>query len=151
MGGTWVIWLIILVVSLVFEVATPQVISIWFAAGAFVALIFEFFGAPIWLQAGIFVLVSLLLIVFARPIIKKMLSKTPKISDINSDVGKLAELTEEIDPIKESGRVKIGDVSWAAVSADGKPIPAGSTVRILQVDGSKLIVERINNSDNNKG
>ena len=53
------IWLIAMVVLLVIEGVVPGLVSIWFAAGALVALLVSLLGLPVWLQAVAFIAVSL--------------------------------------------------------------------------------------------
>ncbi len=62
-----VIWLSALVVLLVIEAATMGLTTIWFAGGALVAFLAALLGAPIWIQAALFVVISLVLLIFTRP------------------------------------------------------------------------------------
>ena len=65
------IWLIAMVVLLVIEGVVPGLVSIWFAAGALVALLISLLGLPVWLQAVAFIVVSLVLLALTRPLVKK--------------------------------------------------------------------------------
>ena len=55
------IWGSLFVLTVIAEIASQQLISIWFAAGSLVALLAALCGAPIWLQALLFVAASALL------------------------------------------------------------------------------------------
>jgi membrane protein implicated in regulation of membrane protease activity len=48
---------------------------------------------------------------------------------------------EEIDNIKNTGRVRIGRDEWRADSEDDKIIPTGKTVEVTRVDGTHLVVK----------
>ncbi|HHX36799.1 MAG TPA: NfeD family protein, partial [Clostridiaceae bacterium] len=54
----WIIWLIIALAMLIVEVLTTALVTIWFVAGGVVALIATLFGAPLWLQIILFLLIS---------------------------------------------------------------------------------------------
>ena len=60
------IWAIVLIVALVVEFSTPQLVSIWFALGAVVALLLSILGVHLWVQIVAFVVVSLLLLIFCE-------------------------------------------------------------------------------------
>ena len=66
-----VVWLVLLIVFALVEAATVGLASVWFAAGAFVALLSTFFTGNIWLQIFLFVLVSTVALVALRPLSKK--------------------------------------------------------------------------------
>ena len=53
-------------------------------------------------------------------------------------IGKTAVVTEKISP-NEIGKVKLRGISWSAISND--EIEKGSKVRVLDIEGVKLIVE----------
>ena len=72
-----IFWLVLLVIFVVAEALTTTLVSIWFAAGALVALIVAVLNLPIGLQAGAFIVISLLLLILTRPIARKILD--PKI------------------------------------------------------------------------
>ena len=61
-----VFWLIAMIVLLVVEGIVPGLVSIWFAAGALVALVVSLFGAPLWLQVFWFVAVSVILFILTE-------------------------------------------------------------------------------------
>ena len=61
-------WLVALIVFIIIEFVTMGLTTIWFAGGALVASVAAAFQAPIWLQVTLFLVVSLLLLFFTRPI-----------------------------------------------------------------------------------
>ena len=70
---TPVFWLLVAVIFGVVEAATVQLMSIWFAVGAVAAMVASLFGAGIWLQLVVFFVVAFLVLVFTRPLVKKVL------------------------------------------------------------------------------
>lgn len=139
-----VLWIVVIIISAVIEAASVQLLTIWFAIGAFAALIADACSAPFYIQVFIFLFVSIVLIIFTRPILKKLMNKNHK-TDVNSEVGKTGTVTTEINPQKNEGRVMLGDVSWIAKSKDMSVIPADAKVKIEAVDGTTLIVSEIKN------
>ena len=106
-------WLVLLLLFSLGEALTVGLTSIWFAAGALAV----------------------------RPLAKKFINN--KVQPTNADriLGTEAQVTENIDNIQGKGAVTIGGVAWSARSEDGTPIPAGSLVRILRIEGVKVFVE----------
>ena len=138
-----IIWLVLLVIFLLAEAATVSVVSTWFAGGALVAMVAALLGAKTPVQIVLFFAVSVGLLAMLRPVVKKHLK--PKLVATNADalIGKTCLVTEEIDNLAGFGRVKVGDVTWSARSESGEKIPAGSQVKILKIQGVKVIVEKI--------
>lgn len=143
--GFTVLWSVLLILFIIAEAITVQLVSIWFAIGSLVALIANFCGANILVQAALFVGVSFAALLLTRPLVKKF--STPKIQRTNIDriIGERAIVTEEIDNLRAIGVVKVDGKSWSARSADGSIIPAGSVVEVQKIDGVKLIVGLIQN------
>ena len=137
-----IIWLVLMVVFLAMEAATVQLISTWFAVGSLAAMIVALLGGELWLQILVFLTVSCVLLALLWPMVRKHLK--PKLVATNADalVGRVCAVTEDIDPM-EGGRVKLGDVTWSARTETEEPIPAGSHVKILRIQGAKVIVEAV--------
>ena len=139
----WLIaWIAIAVVSAIVEAVTVSIVSCWFTVGAIFAIGAYFLGANSVVQFIVFVVVSGVSLIIARPIIKKH-NKT-EIQPTNADmlVGKEAIVTETIDNISGSGAVKINGLEWTAKSDDNSEISKGEIVKILKIEGVKLIVTK---------
>ena len=145
LGGSFsmsVIWLIAMVILLVVEAMVPGLISIWFAIGALAALISALFHAPVWLQLVWFFAISILTLVLTRPFVKKYVNS--RVTPTNADVviGKDAVVTERIDNLHAQGAVMLDGKVWTArTEKDQVTVEAGETVRVLRIEGVKLIVE----------
>ncbi len=135
-------WAIAFVFFIVCEVATATaLISIWLGFGALIAMFFAIGGCSFTVQLIAFVVASALLLIFTRPLAKKMQGKTVK-TNFELDVGKTAVVIEDIDNLHNCGRVKLNGVDWDARSEDGMNISAGCVVTVKEVSGSKLIVSK---------
>jgi membrane protein implicated in regulation of membrane protease activity len=137
-----VIWLVAMVILLVVEAMVPGLISIWFAIGALAALISALFHAPVWLQLVWFFAISILTLVLTRPFVKKYVNS--RVTPTNADVviGKDAVVTERIDNLHAQGAVMLDGKVWTArTEKEQVTVEAGETVRVLRIEGVKLIVE----------
>ena len=138
-----VFWLIAMIVLLVIEAAVPGLISIWFALGSLAALISAMFHAPVWLQLVWFFLVSILTLVLTRPLVKKYVNGKTMPTNADMGIGKDAVVTEKIDNLHARGAVLLDGKVWTArMATENESADAGDTVRVLRIEGVKLIVEK---------
>lgn len=138
-----VFWLVAFVLFTIGEAATVGLTSIWFAIGALASLISVGLGASIKLQAGVFLFVSGASMVLFRPMVKNYLKPGHEATNADSLVGKIALVTETVDNITNTGSLQIRGQYWSAISAHDVVIPSDTKVRILEIQGVKLVVERI--------
>lgn len=145
----WV-WLAVIAVAIIIEILTLDLVSVWFAFGAVMPFILAAVGGiAIEIQIAVFVVVSALLIIFMRNWAKKLLFKNMnEKTNINSIIGKKIRLLEDTD-FEHLGSLKINDVTWTAISHDGKLIKAGQIVEVVKVDGNKLLVKEVEEKANN--
>lgn len=134
-------WIVALVAFVIIEALTAQLVTIWFAVGSVAALIAEMLNAKVWLQWTIFVAVSAIVLVATRPFVKKLTKQ--KVQPTNADrcIGETAVVTEEIDNVAGKGAVKVNGVEWSARTQSGETVEKGSKVKVIKIDGVKLIVE----------
>lgn len=136
-----IFWLVLLILTIVIEVLTMGLTSIWFAGGALVAVLAALLQAPVWLQIALFLVVSLVLLFFTRPIAVKYFNKDRVRTNVESLVGRQAIVTSEIDNLQGIGQVTVGSQEWSARSMDERQrIPVGSVVVVVSINGVKLIV-----------
>ena len=133
-------WLGLFLLAVIFEAATVDFVAIWFAVGSIPAFILAIVGAPVWLQIATFLIITIVLIAFTRPYMMKYFKTNQIKTNAQSVIGKTATVYEEILP-NEIGTVKLRGQVWSAMS-DSK-IEVGTEVRILEIEGVKLIVEAI--------
>ena len=136
-----IVWLALVIGFVIMEAATVQLICIWFAAGSLAAMLVTLLGAPLWLQILVFFTLPIVLFAMLWPVAKKRFNPKRVATNADALIGKVCIVTEDIDPL-EGGRVKVGDVTWSARTEDEKTICAGTKVRILQIQGAKVIVEK---------
>lgn len=137
-----IIWLVLLIVFLIVEIATLGLTTIWFAGGSLVAVLLAIVGAPFWLQFLAFFVVSIVLLAFTRPIAVKYFNKDRVRTNAESLVGREAIVVSEVDNLQGIGRVTVGGQEWSARTiVNGITLPVGSVGIIRAIDGVKLIIE----------
>ncbi|MGN1204587.1 MAG: NfeD family protein [Lachnospiraceae bacterium] len=136
------IWLIALIVLIVVELATMGLTTIWFAAGALVATIAAALHAPVAVQVVLFLVVSLVLFIFTRPIAVRYFNKDRGRTNVESMIGRQGVVISEINNLEGIGQIQVNGQEWTArTRMDGMTIPVGTVVVVYAVNGVKLIVE----------
>ncbi len=139
-----IIWLLLFVVLIAIEIATLGLTTIWFAAGALVATIAAAFNAPVFIQIALFIFVSLVLLIFTRPVAVKYFNKDRIKTNAESLVGRQAIVISEIDNLQGTGQVTVGGQEWSARAAEDRgKIALGAVVEVQGIKGVKLIVKEM--------
>ena len=134
-----ILWLAAVVVLLVIEIATLGLTTIWFAGGALIAGIAAVAGAGRVVQFVLFLIVSLILLIFTRPIAMRYLNTNRTRTNAESLIGKEAVVTQTIENLKNQGQV----IEWTARTDDNeKMIEKDTVVEIERIEGVKLIVKK---------
>ena len=140
-GTISIIWLVVLAILLVIEFLTLGLTTVWFAGGALVAFLVSLAGGPLWLQLLLFIAVSVVLLLFTRPLAVKYLNKDVQKTNVDSIPGQKGIVTATIDNLKAEGQVTIQGMEWTARAKNGNTIEKGKVVRVTAVEGVKLSVE----------
>lgn len=140
-GTITIVWLVILAVLLVVEIATLGLTTIWFAGGALIAFLVSLAGGPLWLQVLLFLAVSVVLLIFTRPLAMKYMNKNVQKTNVDSIPGETAVVIKTINNLNAEGQVMVKGMEWSARSKDGGIIEEGKVVKVAAVEGVKLIVE----------
>ena len=136
------IWIAAIIIFGVVEAATAGLTSIWFVLGSVAGLIAAVCGGPVWLQVGLFFAVSIAALAFTRPLVVRLMKKDIKPTNADRVLNSVGRVTERIDNALPSGAVYIDGKTWTARSADGEVIEPDAAVRILRMEGVKLIVQK---------
>ncbi len=131
------IWLLLFIILLIVELATVNLVTIWFAIGCIASYITSFFIDSWIIQLVIFIFISTVTLLLTKPIIKKVKKGIIENKDIIID--KIGIVTEDIDDLG-NGRVIIDGITWKAVS--NKVIEKNSKIVVKDIDGIKLLVEK---------
>ena len=137
-------WFITFLILLFIELITVNLVTIWFAIGSLGALITASITDMVVIQIIVFIILSVVSLIVTKPIVKKI--RTRKITPTNLDrvIGKIGTVTKKIT--KDSyGEVKVEGSIWTAKA--NKEIRVKSQVKVLKIEGVKLLVEEIKESD----
>ena len=126
-----IIWLLILVALVIVELISMGLTTIWFAGGALVAALTSLAGLPVWVQILVFLVVSLLILFFTRPVAVKYFNKDRVKTNVESLIGRQAIVVSEIDNLAGSGRVTVGGQEWSArTTNDNVGLPVGAVADV---------------------
>lgn len=145
MNSMEIIWIAVLIVAVVIELLTPSaLVSIWLAVGALASWISALLGCPIIVQILICLAVSFLFILIVRPIAITYLRGNVTATNADRLIGDVAVVTRAIGE-SDWGEVKIHGTIWSAVSVDHMAIAVDEKVRVIAIEGAKLIVRKSSN------
>lgn len=133
-------WLILLAFLIFVEILTLGLTTIWFAGGALVAFIVSLFYDNLLLEIVLFLVISLTLLFFTRPIVKKFFNSTRVKTNYAAVIGKEALVTATIDNINGTGLAVVDGQEWTARSVNGDVIEKGTKVIVESISGVKLMV-----------
>lgn len=137
------LWIFIAIICGVIEVATLGLTTIWFAIGALVAWIFAVFDFPVGIQIAVFLVTSIILLYYTRPIAQKVLKIGHEKTNADRLVNNIGIVTEEIDNLNGKGLVKINGQIWSAKTLDNDIIKINEKVKVIEIQGVKLIIKKV--------
>lgn len=137
-------WLVLFVVLALFELVTVNLVSIWFSLGALITTFVSLVTDNLMIHLAVFTISSILLLLLTKPFVKKMKKKEGVPTNLDMVIGKKGIVTETIE--KDGiGEVKVLGKKWSAYS--DKEVKENSKVKVLSINGVKLKVEEIKESD----
>lgn len=140
-----IIWLILIVVLIVAEVATYQLVAVWFALGAVASLLASLMGASGTVQLITFVVVSLLSLIASRPLVKKIQSAPKEKTNVDRIIGQTAVVIHPISS-EQRGRVEIEGQDWSAAAVNKEEsFATGQKVQIVRIEGVTVYVKALEN------
>ena len=143
----WWIWMIIAAIFVVGEIFTAGFFLLWFGVGAAVAGVLAILGLSFGWQLAAFAVVSLVLFASSRRFAERFSKKQPPGIGADRFIGKQGVVLEDIDNVKNVGRVRLDKEEWRADSETGEAIPAGTQVEVVRLDGTHLVVKTIEKED----
>ncbi len=137
-------WLVLFVVLALFELATVNLVSIWFSFGALITTFVSLATDNVMIHLAVFTITSILLLLLTKPFVRKLKKKDIVPTNLDQVIGKVGVVTEKIE--KDGiGEVKVLGKKWSAYS--DKEVEENSKVKVLSINGVKLKVEEIKESD----
>ena len=143
------IWIAIFVGTLVIEINTADITTIWFCLSALVCFILSLFNVNYIIQIVVFCVSSISLLLITRPLTKNIMNKTLIRTNADRVFDTIATVTKTITN-EEIGEVKIENELWRAVSFEDDYIESGEKVIVHSFNGNKVVVSKVNKSKNVK-
>jgi membrane protein implicated in regulation of membrane protease activity len=135
-------WFAVIVLTIMVENQTADLISIWFAPGALVSLILSFCGVELWVQLVVFIGVTVAGMVLSFAVLRPMMRKRRRIVLTNADAlaGRTVQVLEDVNNAIPTGVIKVNGQLWTARMEDPYHTASkGEWVIIVRVEGSKVI------------
>lgn len=140
----WQFWLIASGIFFIGEIITMGFLIFWLGVAALLAMVSSFFTSNLIIQTTVFVLSSALLILATRPFVNKFANNKKNVpTNVYSLIDKEGIVTEDINLIEGTGQVKVNGEIWSATCNGNITISKGETVKILEINGVKLLVEPV--------
>ena len=93
--------------------------------------------------------VSIILLVFTRPIAEKYFNKNREKTNVDSLSGQQGRVLEEINGFLQTGKVLLNGMEWSAVSKQPEDIlPVDTEVVVVRVEGAHLVVKKAQEEEN---
>lgn len=142
------IWLGVIVVTLIIEIITVGLTSIWVTGGGLAALVVCALGGHWGLQIVVFFVVAFVLIYFTRPWALKYLESRKTVTNYEETIGKEVRVIEAVDNRQGTGKAIYNGMEWTArAREDEVTFDADELAKVVAVEGVKLILEK--HSDGN--
>lgn len=136
----WLVWLITVVILILIELCTINLVTIWFVASGIIALIVSLFTNNYVLQFGTFVILGVVLLITTKPILMRYVKNNHSKTNLDRIIGMTGKVTEKISKYS-NGEVKVDGKKWTAYS--DKTIKEGSMVKVLEIKGVRIKVEEL--------
>lgn len=137
------VWLGLLILFLVIEIATVGLTTIRMAGGALGALILDLAGLNLWWQIGAFLVVSFTMLVFTRPFVVKYINSHHEKTNYEGIIGKVVRITEKVDNLQQTGTAVVNGLEWTTrAERDDVILDPGDLAKVVNISGVKLIVKK---------
>lgn len=136
-----IFWIILAVVFGITEAFTANLTTIWLAIAAMLTTVISALGLPSDAQPIVFAGIAAVLVVLTRPLAKRVIDRKAVATNADRVIAQKGIVTEAIDPVENSGRIKVMGQSWSAKSQDGEFIEEGTDVVVKRIEGASVVVE----------
>lgn len=140
--SAWIVFLIVALIFFIAEIYTPTMFFLNFSAAAVVCALFGLIIGNYNILIPLFVILSIIFILFLRPLLNINPTKEKQHSFESQYIGKIATAITDITAY--SGRLKIYDENWEArtLSEDAPEIKKGAKITIIRHDDLTMFVEK---------
>lgn len=134
------IWLIVAFGLAGAEALTGDMFMLMLSGGALAAAGSSWLNLPIWADGAVFLVVSVLLLVLVRPVLRRRLTPAKGLpTGVKALEGKSALVLDRV--ARDEGQVKVDGQVWTARPMnDGDVFEPGERVTVMHIDGATAVV-----------
>lgn len=138
------VWIIICIAAVLIELLTPTaLVSIWFSVGGVIGALAALLHLPIEVQVACFIIVSLVSMLIVRPVATRYLRGNVVATNADRCIGSIGVVMKTVSK-DEWGEVKVGGTLWHAIPVEDEEIAEKEKVKVVAIEGAKLLVTKIN-------
>lgn len=135
-------WAILSGIMAILEIIIPGLVTIWFALSALIVMFLSNFIGDSLIQFLIFAVLSIIFLIFTRPVLRKYIDLQRKTNFDSSMKGMDVKVERVVDARKaeKEYEVKFKGSIWTGVSEE--MLSSGEVVKIKGFRGNKIILEK---------
>ena len=138
------LWIGFFILSVIVEASTMSLTAIWFMPGTLIAIVLSLLAVPVWFQVSVWLVITVVVFAATWRLSKRL--RRPRVQPTNADrvIGQTGIVTEAISDRDQCGQVRVLGQVWSARTDESADvIEAGAEVRVIRIEGVKLIVAPI--------
>ena len=135
-------WAILSGIMAILEIIIPGLVTMWFALSALIVMFLSNFIGDSLIQFLIFAVLSIIFLIFTRPVLRKYIELQRKTNFDSSMKGMDVKVERVVDARKaeKEYEVKFKGSIWTGVSEE--MLSSGEVVKIKGFRGNKIILEK---------
>lgn len=141
------VWSAVVIGTLVVELSTADITSIWFFVASLVSLVLAVFNINFIIQIVVFFVLSVVLVIATKPLTKNLMNKTLIRTNADRILESVGIVTKRITSY-EVGEVVVENVIWRAMTFEDEEIEEGEKVIVHSFNGNKVVVSKIEKNNN---
>ena len=137
------IWIAVIILAIVVEILTDQLVAIWFIPGAAIGVILDACGVdPVW-QVLVFLVLTCVGIALGKTVLAKKLKGAITKTNVDAVIGERCIVTEKIDNYAGCGQAKVKGQIWSARGVGEDDVfEVGESLYVVAIEGVKLICKK---------
>ncbi len=139
----WIVWLIVVILLVIIEAMTVNLVTVWFIISGIITMFLSFFLSDLISQFAVFVLLGILLMLLTKPFIEEIKKNKEEKLNLERIIGMQGVVIKEIKK-NVVGEVKVDGKVWSAIS--DKRITVDSDIIVEEIHGVKLLVSKVKKS-----
>lgn len=138
-----IFWAVVILIAIIIEIQTADLVSVWFAIGGVVAIILASIKVSITLQVISFIVFSFVLLILCLKFWKKKLKKDFIPTNVNRNIGKTVIVKEITNEDDNHYVVSMDGQLWSAYTENNEKVVVGEKVEIVAINGNNIKVKKI--------